>query len=472
MSAEAEALLAQLDALIDQREADLALAKADDAADEAAVAAAQLARDQAVTARDQAIVARDAALARANAAEADDVADEALLAQYRAQIIALGGTPGGPVTPPPANVLTATDAGGGNVDVSWSGGTQITVGRGGKDAGGYPADGSGWSTALRTPPGLTTAEVAAKKVRFTGMNTGVETTYYAVDNTGKRIEAKLKVASSVVTPPVTPPTGKKLWGCYNGYGPSGWASFNAKVGKRSTQHMSYLDTHDMSGLEDIISFIKAFDVDYKLSLNVLQGERGQFNSQAERDRCRAIFRRIHEAGVGHRIQIRHMYEKNAQYGFEWHSLDAAAVNRLFDDIVLIGREECPEMAGYVECMVPWDANKAEMERYRSKLPNIIGGLDNYNSWGQGAYRQRGDVGISFYEDHGQNWGWDEWANRTTSNNGYGDDPAFVTYQMQQTLRPRCVSNTIYDSTAGGVDMVLGANSLAEFKRQLVLVGAA
>lgn len=426
------------------------------------------------------------ALANLATANASVTTLTAQLAAANATILKLQGTPTPVPTPPPVvPTFTAVATSASTIAVSWTNVTPTILGRDGVDQGGSGV----WDTNTGGFGGVPTIAVNNKTFTFTYLNPSSIYNLTLTYSGGVLKASATTQAAVIVTPPApTPaplPLGRVFIGAFTGYGTGGNAAWDSLVGRASTMPMTYMDTHDTGGVQGVIDWVKANPTkSYKLSLNVLIGEAGNFTSQAERDRCKAIAQMIQNAGVGDRIVIRHMYEFNANYGFEWqplsHGNNFAAAIQLYRDIVTVMRSVCPALK-FVWCCVPWDNYDNNMTDVwpGADVVDIVG-LDVYDSDPEGpplwqTVVARAKNGIAYARAKGKPWSFDEWAGRATQDQGVGDDPVYITNMMELCITPNpttntidCHSNTFYDSGAGGVDETLDGEpqSLTAYKAEL------
>lgn len=253
-----------------------------------------------------------------------------------------------------------------------------------------------------------------------------------------------------------------------------------------TQHTAtsvhtFIDTHDTGAISNCLSWLAGRPgIDFLLAINVLQGEPGNFGSAAERNRCAAIAQQIQNAGLASRITIRHMYEYNAPYGFEWqwrsHG-DSAGAAQLYNDIYDRMKAIAPGLRFVWNC-VPWDGYDNDMTTGRPSLSKFDHmGLDVYNSDASGTQAQRWvtvgnriNNGILYSRAINKDWSMDEWANRAPQyQQGGGDDQTYIA-NVHTLCRTdgRCVSEHYFNSSDGGVGITLAdtPNSLAAFKTSL------
>lgn len=461
---------AQTTADLAKAAADLAAVTADAKADDAATTAAASTAAAALAASQQALHTSQTALTAAVAEE------NRLTALFKTLgLDPVTGKPVGSAPPPPPAPSVGTpayDAATYVLTVPFTG-AATAVSRDGSDSTGYGP----WNDLLT--PGYLAAANAARKAAFSGMNVPGATFKITIGFASGPIQVQwTSPGTPPVTPPVIPPAANFVYlGCYNGYGLSGKPAWDAKIGRRSDMPMTYVATTDTGMVQQLIDYAKANPRDMvKMTLNVLGGEAGNFGSQAERDRCRVIFRMIGQAGVAHQFVDRHMYEANANYGFEWqaasHGGDFAGQRKLFDDIADIARQEAPGIV-VDQCVVPWTDyaghTAPELDLVFSMKADLLG-IDWYcDNQGANVF-ERLDNGIAyalakFGPGRVKRWCLDEWASRDPSQqNGCGDNPAFIQRGLTKCLTdPACHSNTFFDSADGGVGMVLAGNSLAMYR---------
>lgn len=470
MSAEADALLAQLDTLIDKREADLAKALADDAADDAAVAAAQLARDQAIAAK--------------NAALADDAADDATIARLRAQVVSLGGNPDGP-TPPPVDtrdiVVTVHPTIPGRVDLKEVGFTADARRRNG----GTPKVDEGWSGTIigGEAPGrdLTSLQRSVATVWKVGMHDPVK---------GDWIEKDVTILAPV-TPPNPSPTGLVNHSAFLDMNETGGiAAWENLVRHKLAMQLCYMLDSDTNALlfDSLVPYMRTHtSFRLLLGVNPLVDTPGQFESANVANRMRALGQKIAAYGqdIASRIIIRYAYEMNGDWmpwGRQFAGNEKGARYRAMWRAAWTAYHAVCPWSKWAWCFNFWDDNGIDPAGFYpgDDVVDFVTS-DNYDAWLSGTPDQRAATlrirlraQVTFATAHGKKMGQDEygiWA--SSSSQGGGDNPTYLRTMFTHADENDYEWLSYFDSAQGAVDTRLAQNpnSLAVYQQTKVLTGA-